>query len=205
MVFKHDSVQEISKIIFEGQRSECSPRMDFYVQFQIQIYQHLDKLGQIFNDTSQETKEDSKHDSRIDYSHTNTRKLQHQKTIAYKLKTVNTVAISDELTVIKHSHARPERKSSRNPTLFSKNSKSKDKSRSSIFKTHPTKAIFEEEQINKDENKSESVMSFDPDFLLSSVFGYQDFMINTPDGMFSVFEPVKRRSYANEPEVTQNL
>ena len=66
-----------------------------------------------------------------------------------------------------------------------------------IFEENIDDAIVESSEI--------SICEFDPDFLLSTVFGYQAMLIRTTEGMFHVFEPVKRRSYRNENQFAQNL
>ena len=88
---------------------------------------------------------------------------------------------------------KPMRKSSRNPTSITKNSKGKDVNSSSIQKSYISKMIFNKESFKEDRNIEESVLEFDPDFLLSAVFGYREVLIRTPDGIFSIFEPIKRK------------
>jgi len=39
-------------------------------------------------------------------------------------------------------------------------------------------------------------IDFDPEFLLSTVFGYQDAIIRSDFGIFTIFEPVKRSKLA---------
>ena len=71
---------------------------------------------------------------------------------------------------------------------------------------YTSKLIFEENTDDAIVESSEiSICEFDPDFLLSTVFGHQAMLIKTTNGMFHIFEPVKRKSYRNENQFAQNL
>jgi hypothetical protein len=173
-----------------------SPRIYANIQFQSMIYVALDHLATVYGiRTTGESQEE------IMYKYTkNTMSQFTQK----KLRQKNSVAFSDDINVIKYDNKKPERKSSRLPTS---KSKSRDKSRSSIAKTNTSKIIFDKRNFdaNVGELSDASTPRFDPDFLLSTVFGYQAVIIRTEDGIFTVFEPIKRKSFTDEPEYARNL
>ena len=188
------------KIIFDNQQEITSPRVYNNINNQRLIFIRIEQLVQ---------KLDSK--TYIDpIAQHFTPNVQNkmtgpQTTNKKQMKATNSVAFSEELEVIKHADKKPMRKSSRNPTSITKNSKGRDVNTSSMQKSHMSKMIFNKEGFREEENLEDTTLKFDPDFLLSAVFGYREILIRTPEGIFSIFEPIKRRNYTNEHEFTKNL
>ncbi|CAI2374148.1 unnamed protein product [Moneuplotes crassus] len=222
IVFSNSVDKEIMKIIFPADSDLVSPRAYPKTEYQSLVIKKLEQLSTYFVNDRQvmARRETNKNQRKVPYKNSmiSLKNTKFEKQLSKNYQHSASIVVSDDVNVICHAtdrislHSKPQRKPSRLPISFSKNSKSKGESQNQLSSS---KLSPVDQEVNRGMAKLERIMSedsevesgdFDPNFLLSTVFGYQEVIIKSPEGLFTIFEPKKRKlQLFKEPELAQNL